>query len=111
MSYHLWFEFQPQEQIKEDFCARHLPPMLAAYENFLSSSEWFAGASLTYVDFVMYELLDWIRLFDQRTFAKMEKLAKFMERLVERSDSHFAVHFTYHHYFSSPAAGLPLNKI
>ena len=69
--------------------------MLAAYDNFLSSSEWFAGASLTYVDFVMYELLDWIRLFDQPTFAKMEKLDKFMERLVERSDSLFAYHHNY----------------
>lgn len=68
------------EQIKEDFCSRHLPPMLAAYENFISSSEWFAGASLTYIDFVMYELLDWIRLFDQDAFAKNPHLAKFMER-------------------------------
>ena len=73
---------QPQEQIKEDFCARHLPPMLDDYENFLSS-DWFAGATLTYIDFVMYELLDWIRLFAPPTFAKMEKLTKFMERLVQ----------------------------
>ena len=52
--------------------------MLDDYENFLSS-EWFAGATLTYIDFVMYELLDWIRLFAPPTFAKMEKLTKFME--------------------------------
>lgn len=63
--------------------------MLAAYENFISSSEWFAGASLTYIDFVMYELLDWIRLFDQDAFAKNPHLAKFMERLVKGPDSKY----------------------
>ena len=59
--------------------------MLAPYESFLSSSgsEWFAGDSLTYVDFIMYEMLDWIRLFDQDALAKWQGLSEFMERFVE----------------------------
>ena len=49
-------------------------------QNFLGSRPWFAGDSLTFVDFVMYELLDQHRELDKALCAKYTKLMEFLDR-------------------------------
>ena len=49
-------------------------------QNFLGARPWFAGDSLTFVDFVMYELLDQHRELDKALCAKYAKLMEFLDR-------------------------------
>merc|ERR1712045_242500 len=57
-----------------------LPEKLDAFQNFLGSKPWFAGDALTFVDFIMYELLDQHRELDKTLCAKYTKLMEFLDR-------------------------------
>jgi len=57
-----------------------LPEKLDSFQNFLGARPWFAGDSLTFVDFVMYELLDQHRELDKALCAKYAKLMEFLDR-------------------------------
>ena len=49
-------------------------------QNFLGSRPWFAGDSLTFPDFIMYELLDQHRELDSALCQKYTKLMEFLDR-------------------------------
>jgi glutathione S-transferase len=54
---------------------------LQEFENFLADNEWFgAGKSVTFVDFVMYELLDQHRILAPEVVANYPKLTAFLDR-------------------------------
>ena len=52
------------------------------YENFLGTGKWFAGEHLSFVDFIMYERLDWMRYFNVESVVKCTNLLAFMKRFL-----------------------------
>ena len=59
---------------------KSLPETLQRFSEFLGSKKWFAGDSLTFVDFVMYELLDQHKLLSPNCLKEFENLKSFTER-------------------------------
>lgn len=57
-----------------------LPNKLKGFSSFLASRDWFAGDKITFVDFIMYELLDQHRMFDCKCLDAFDNLKKFMDR-------------------------------
>ncbi len=53
---------------------------LNQFAAFLGDNEWFAGANITFVDFVMYELLDQHRQLAPDVVAANQKLSEFLDR-------------------------------
>ncbi|CAG2105612.1 unnamed protein product, partial [Medioppia subpectinata] len=52
---------------KVKYLAETLPQQLDALSRFLGTRQWFTGNHINYVDFLAYELLDWLRLFSPET--------------------------------------------
>jgi len=57
-----------------------LPKTLQQFEAFLGGRQWFAGSSLAFPDFHMYELLDQHKLMVPNCLADCPNLTAFMER-------------------------------
>ena len=54
--------------------------VLAMFDKFLGiTHKWFAGDKLTFVDFIMYELLDQHRIFDDKLLDTFDNLKNFMK--------------------------------
>ena len=64
--------------MKEDYL-KALPNTLKQFSDFLGAKSWFAGESLTFVDFVMYELVDQHKLLEPNCLKEFENMQKFME--------------------------------
>ena len=62
---------------------KELPAKLAAFSTFLGSNPWFAGANMSYVDFMAYELFDQHKEFAPEAFEnkKIKNLVDFMNRV------------------------------
>ncbi|KAK7135817.1 hypothetical protein R3I94_014479 [Phoxinus phoxinus] len=56
-----------------------LPGTLKQFSDFLGDRKWFAGNKITFVDFVMYELLDQHRMFDQECLDDYKNLRCFLD--------------------------------
>ncbi|XP_053173183.1 glutathione S-transferase Mu 3-like [Scomber japonicus] len=69
-----------------------LPDVLKQFSDFLGNKKWFAGDKITFVDFIMYELLDQHRMFQPTcldnfknlkalldNFEALEKIAAYMK--------------------------------
>jgi len=53
--------------------------ILVMFDRFLGTThKWFAGGKLTFVDFIMYEALDQLRLFDEKLLVPYDNLKNFM---------------------------------
>jgi len=65
--------------VKETYL-KSLPETLKRFSDFLGSKNWFAGDSLTFVDFHMYELLDQHKLLVPNCLKEFENMQSFMER-------------------------------
>ncbi|XP_047485308.1 glutathione S-transferase Mu 4-like [Penaeus chinensis] len=61
----------------------NLPGTLKMFSNFLGNRKWFAGESLTFVDFLMYELLDIHLELDASCLASSQNLSDFHKRFEE----------------------------
>lgn len=60
--------FNPNyEKDREDYLKR-LPTVIGEIEKFLGTNTWVAGDKLTYADFLLYDALDFNRLFDPNSF-------------------------------------------
>uniref|UniRef100_A0A452QGR7 Glutathione S-transferase n=1 Tax=Ursus americanus TaxID=9643 RepID=A0A452QGR7_URSAM len=57
-----------------------LPDKLKLYSQFLGKRPWFAGEKLTYVDFLVYDLLDLHRIFEPKSLEAFPNLKEFMTR-------------------------------
>ena len=57
-----------------------LPQKLQEFEKFLGTGEWFAGDNISFVDFIMYETLDWMRYFNVESVVKCTNLLAFLRR-------------------------------
>lgn len=69
------------DELKVDYL-KNLPSTLDLFEKFLGDRKWFAGENLTFVDFVMYELLDQHAQLTSVT-DNWPKLAAFLKRFEE----------------------------
>ncbi|XP_044208623.1 glutathione S-transferase Mu 4-like [Thunnus albacares] len=57
-----------------------LPGVLKQFSNFLGDRKWFAGDKITFVDFLMYELLDQHRMFLPTCLDDFKNLKDFLDR-------------------------------
>jgi len=67
------------EKNKEKFLSETLPLQLDQLSKFLGNNQWLAG-KITYVDFMAYELLDWLRQFSPKCLDNYENLLQFVTR-------------------------------
>lgn len=68
------FEKQKPEFLKA------LPDKMKLFSQFLGKKSWFAGDKLTYVDFLAYDLLDVLRLFEPTCLDAFPNLKDFLAR-------------------------------
>jgi len=68
------------EKNKETFINETLPTHLELLSKFLGNNQWLVGPNMTYVDFLAYETLDWLKLFSPQSFTKFENLTQYMKR-------------------------------
>nr|XP_023649215.1 glutathione S-transferase Mu 3-like [Paramormyrops kingsleyae] len=57
-----------------------LPGLLKPFSDFLGDRKWFAGDKITFVDFIMYELLDQHRMFEPKCLEDFKSLSDFLDR-------------------------------
>ncbi|XP_069046430.1 glutathione S-transferase Mu 3-like [Lepisosteus oculatus] len=57
-----------------------LPSVLKQFSNFMGERKWFAGDKITFVDFIMYELLDQHRMFEPKCLDDFKNLKEFLDR-------------------------------
>ena len=65
--------------MKDDYLLS-LAKKLSEFEKFLGDRKWFAGENLSFVDFIMYELLDQHRILAPEVVVKYEKLTALLDR-------------------------------
>ncbi|XP_076431445.1 uncharacterized protein LOC102914538 [Peromyscus maniculatus bairdii] len=69
----------PQEKRKPEFL-KGLPDHLKLYSEFLGKQPWFAGDKITYVDFLVYDVLDQHRIFEPKCLDAFPNLKDFLAR-------------------------------
>ncbi|XP_039393633.1 glutathione S-transferase 2-like [Mauremys reevesii] len=67
------------EKLKPEYLEQ-LPGKLKLFSQFLGDRKWFAGEKLTYVDFLMYDVLDQHRMFVPKCLDKLKNLKDFLDR-------------------------------
>jgi glutathione S-transferase len=67
------------DQLKADYLGK-LPTTLKMFSDFLGKGDWFAGANITFVDFVMYELLDQHRILEPDCLKSYPNLSALLDR-------------------------------
>ncbi|XP_070574572.1 glutathione S-transferase Mu 1-like [Ptychodera flava] len=70
------------EEMKENFL-KTVAGLLKDFSDFLGQNPWFAGQNITFVDFVMYELMDQLREVDSKILDSHKNLQDFMARVEE----------------------------
>ncbi|CAG2111211.1 unnamed protein product [Medioppia subpectinata] len=68
------------ETLKIKYLAETLPQQLDELSRFLGTRQWFTRNHINYVDFMGYELLDWLREFSASTFNKYQNFVQYMNR-------------------------------
>eukprot|EP00741_Cyanophora_paradoxa_P008466 tig00001333_g8193.t1 len=68
------------ESLRGDFFKTYLPTELKKLHDFLGERPWFAGDNLTFIDFIMYELLDQMRLMQPDSLDAFPKLGAYLTR-------------------------------
>nr|AFM86832.1 Glutathione S-transferase Mu 3 [Callorhinchus milii] len=57
-----------------------LPDLLKQFSTFLSEKPWFAGEKITFVDFLLYEVLDEHLIFEAKSLDEFKNLQAFFKR-------------------------------
>uniref|UniRef100_A0A8C4U2J9 glutathione transferase n=1 Tax=Falco tinnunculus TaxID=100819 RepID=A0A8C4U2J9_FALTI len=68
-----------QEKLKPGYLEQ-LPGKLKLFSNFLGDRKWFAGEKLTFVDFLMFDVLEQNRIFEPKCLEPFKNLKDFMDR-------------------------------
>uniref|UniRef100_A0A8C3FR99 glutathione transferase n=1 Tax=Chrysemys picta bellii TaxID=8478 RepID=A0A8C3FR99_CHRPI len=68
-----------QEKLKPEYLEQ-LPGKLKLFSQFLGVQKWFAGEKLTYVDFLVYDILDQHRTFAPKCLDQLKNLKDFLDR-------------------------------
>uniref|UniRef100_A0A8B9DVS7 glutathione transferase n=1 Tax=Anser cygnoides TaxID=8845 RepID=A0A8B9DVS7_ANSCY len=69
----------PNEKLKPGYLEQ-LPGKLKLFSNFLGDRKWFAGDKLTFVDFLMFDVLDQNSIFEPKCLEPYKNLKDFMDR-------------------------------
>ncbi|CAE1296455.1 GST [Acanthosepion pharaonis] len=72
--------YGPDFEKNKEAYLKNVVSMLELFEKYLADKTWFAGNEITFVDFVMYELLDQHKLFDAKLLSSKPKLTAFLDR-------------------------------
>uniref|UniRef100_A0A8C3F5E4 glutathione transferase n=1 Tax=Chrysemys picta bellii TaxID=8478 RepID=A0A8C3F5E4_CHRPI len=75
-----------QEKLKPGYLEQ-LPGKLKLFSQFLGKRKWFAGEKITFVDFVMYDILDQNRMFEPKCLDQFQNLKDFLDRFEVRHSS------------------------
>ncbi|KAM7032697.1 glutathione S-transferase Mu 1-like isoform 1-T1 [Acridotheres tristis] len=67
------------EKLKPGYLEQ-LPGKLKLFSNFLGDRKWFAGEKLTFVDFLMFDVLDQNLIFEPKCLEPFKNLKDFMDR-------------------------------
>jgi len=73
--------YNPDFENLKDTYLTELPKKLQQFSDFLGNKPWFAGESLTFVDFAMYEMLDQHKYLAPDCLRQMDNLQKFQQRI------------------------------
>ncbi|XP_037008366.2 glutathione S-transferase Mu 1-like [Artibeus jamaicensis] len=68
------------EKLKLEFL-KVLPEKMKLFSQFLGKRSWFAGDKLTYVDFLAYDILDILRMFEPKCLDAFPNLKEFLTRI------------------------------
>ncbi|XP_043932662.1 glutathione S-transferase Mu 1-like isoform X2 [Protopterus annectens] len=66
------------EKLKSGYL-ENLPVELERFSKFLGGRKWFAGGKITFVDFMMYEILDQHRMFEPKCLDNYKNLKDFLD--------------------------------
>lgn len=67
------------EQSREDYL-KILPGLIEEFSKFLGSNKWVLGDKISYVDFLLYDALDYNRLFDAKSFDGADVVNAYLDR-------------------------------
>jgi len=67
------------ESLRDDYI-KNVKQKIKRFSDFLGEKQWFAGGQITYVDFVLYELLDQHRLFEPTLLDDFANIKAFLDR-------------------------------
>ncbi|XP_037045396.1 glutathione S-transferase Mu 3-like [Bradysia coprophila] len=67
------------EQSREDYL-KILPELVKEFSRFLDSNKWILGDKISYVDFLLYDALDFNRLFDEKSFEGADIINSYLAR-------------------------------
>lgn len=70
------------EKYREEYLKK-LPELLEQFNKFIGTDKWIAGEKFTYVDFLVYDALDFNRLFDPKSFEGVENVNNYLTRFEE----------------------------
>ncbi|KAG8517703.1 Glutathione S-transferase Mu 1 [Galemys pyrenaicus] len=75
-----WMCYSPDfEKLKPEYL-KGLPDTVKQYSQFLGKRPWFAGDEITYVDFLAYDALDRLRIFQPTSLDAFPNLKDFIKR-------------------------------
>ncbi|GIZ04207.1 glutathione S-transferase Mu 3 [Caerostris extrusa] len=69
------------DSARDEFIKTTIPAMFKMWEKFLGDRKYLAGDDITYVDFMVYENLDFYRLFHAKTFDNFPTLKSYHSRI------------------------------
>jgi len=72
--------FNPNYEKDREEYQKKLPGLLTQFGKFLGANKWIAGEKLTYVDFLLYDVLDFNRLFDPKSFEGTDIVNQYLTR-------------------------------
>ncbi|KAF7253599.1 Glutathione S-transferase [Varanus komodoensis] len=67
------------EKLKPEYMEQ-LPGKLKQFSQFLGDKKWFVGKKITYVDFLVYDVLDQQRIFEPKCLDQFRNLKDFLAR-------------------------------
>ncbi|XP_068125629.1 glutathione S-transferase Mu 1-like isoform X2 [Hyperolius riggenbachi] len=73
--------YNPQFETLKGPYLEKLPVALGRFSRFLGDREWFAGSKITFVDFLVYDVLDQHRMLEPTCLKSFPNLQSFLDRI------------------------------
>ncbi|XP_039179077.1 glutathione S-transferase Mu 1-like [Crotalus tigris] len=87
------------EKLKPGYLEQ-LPGKLKLFSQFLGDRKWFAGDKITFVDFLMYDVLDQNRMFEPKCLDQFKNLQDFLTRF--EALEKIAAYMSSSHFMKTP---------
>jgi len=79
----LCYGFRTPFAQRETYCENTLKPQLKQLDRYMTGNNFVAGETLSYVDFMFWEILDHMELFDASLFNGLDNIKAFKKRFAE----------------------------